>query len=149
MTRFGFVLPFALAVVLSGCGGGNSASGNTNINGNWTATLNNTSSSPAFTFTTSLTQSSGADVTVANLSFNSESPCFISGASETGSFSVSGNFNGSVTGSFGMNLQSGNPSGNTLTLQGTLKNNAVSGSWTLTGVTAGCSGTGSFTMTKA
>jgi hypothetical protein len=149
MTRFGLLLSFALAAVLSGCGGGTSASGNTNINGNWTATLTNPNSSPALSFTTSLTQSNGPDVTVANLAFTSESPCFASGATETGSFSVNGNFNGDVTGAFGMNLQSESPNGNTLTLQGTLKSNAVSGTWTLTGVTAGCSGNGSFTMTKA
>jgi hypothetical protein len=140
-----FVLFFAL--VLAGCGGGNSNS--RNIDGNWTATLTNADNSPAFGFTTSLTQSSGSDVTVANFAFTTTSSCFASGEAETGSFSLSGNFNGNVTGAFGMSIQSGTPSGNTLALQGTVKNNVVSGTWTLTGVTAGCTGAGSFTMTRS
>jgi hypothetical protein len=140
-----FVLFFAL--VLAGCGGGNSNS--RNINGNWTATLTNADNSPAFGFTTSLTQSSGSDVTVSNFTFTTTSSCFASGETETGSFSLSGDFNGNVTGAFGMSIQSGTPSGNTLVLQGTVKNNVVSGTWTLTGVTAGCTGAGSFTMNRS
>jgi hypothetical protein len=144
---FGIVIMIAVGLVLGACGGGSSNSGN--INGNWTATLTNTDNSPAFGFTTSLTQSSGTDVTVANFNFTTSSPCFASGDTETGSFTLSGNFNGNVTGGFGMTIQSGTPSGNTLTLQGTVKNNAVTGTWTLTGVTSGCTGAGTFTMTHS
>jgi hypothetical protein len=37
---------------------------------------------------------------------------------------------------------------NTLTMQGTINNNTVTGTWTLTGLTSGCSGSGTFTMNK-
>jgi hypothetical protein len=46
-----------------------------------------------------------------------------------------------------MNVQSGSPSGNTLALAGTTSGNTISGTWTLTG-SSGCTGNGTFTMTK-
>ncbi len=66
-----------------------------------------------------------------------------------GGFSLTGNFNGNVSGTFHMTIQSGTPSGNILSLQGNVNNSMIAGTWTLTGVTAGCSGSGNFTMTKA
>jgi hypothetical protein len=87
-------------------------------------------------------------VSGSNLNFTTSSNCFASGSTETGSFNLSGNFNGNVTGSFGLTIQSGTPSGNTLTLNGAVKSNAIAGTWTLSGVTAGCSGSGTFTMNK-
>ena len=147
MKQLSIAVLLVVGLTLVACGGGSSSSSNT-INGNWTATLTNPDGSPAFGFTTSLNQSSGTAVTVTNLSFTTSTPCFSSGGTETGSFVLSGNFNGSVTGGFQMTVQSGTPSGNTLTLQGTVNNNAVTGTWILTGVTAGCTGSGNFTMTK-
>jgi len=146
MKRFGLVLLVALSLVLGACGGANSSSGN--INGNWTATLTNMDGSPAFAFTTSFTQMTGMGVTVTNFTFTSSSPCFASGETETGTFALGGNFNGSVTGAFGLMIQSGTPGGNTLTLTGNVKNNTITGTWTLTGVTSGCTGSGNFTVTK-
>jgi hypothetical protein len=52
-----------------------------------------------------------------------------------------------MKGSFGFSVLSGSPSGNDLTLSGTANGNTISGTWTLTG-SAGCTGAGSFTMTK-
>jgi hypothetical protein len=147
MKQLAIALLASFALCLTACGGGSSNSGN--INGNWRATLTNTDNSPAFGFATSFTQNSGSDVTVTNLSFTTKSSCFSSGGTQTGSFALSGDFNGNVAGSFGMTIKSGTPSGNTLTLQGTVKNNTISGTWTLTGVTAGCTGAGTFTMTRA
>ncbi len=147
MKQLSIAVLLVVGLTLVACGGGSSSSSNT-INGNWTATLTNPDGSPAFGFTTSLNQSSGTAVTVTNLSFTTSTPCFSSGGTETGSFVLSGNFNGSVTGGFQMTVQSGTPSGNTLTLQGTVNNNAVTGMWTLTGVTSGCTGSGTFTMTR-
>src|SRR5262249_42387543 len=135
-----------LGLILAGCGG--SSNNPSNINGNWTAMLTNPDGTPAFAFTTSFTQSSGTGVSVTNLSFTTGSDCFSSGGTATGSFVLSGNFNGNVTGTFQMTDQSGTPSGNLLTLQGTVSGNTISGTWTLTGVTAGCTGSGSFTMTR-
>jgi hypothetical protein len=141
-----FVLGFAL--VLAGCG---SNSNNDVINGNWTAALMNSSSggSPVFDFTATFTQSNGSDVTITNLNFTTSSPCFASGSTATGGFTLSGNLNGVTSGGFQMNIQSTGSSSNLLTLQGTVSNNTISGNWTLSGTTSGCGGSGAFTMNKS
>jgi hypothetical protein len=136
-----------LGLTLVGCGGGNSSNSN-NVSGNWTAALSDSNGASVFAFTTSLMQNSGTVVSVTNLNFTTATPCFASGGSETGSFILSGNFNGNVTGAFQLGIHSGTPSGNTLVLQGTVKDNTISGTWTLTGVTAGCGGSGTFIMNK-
>lgn len=136
-----------LALVLSGCGNSRST-GTTNITGNWSATLINTDSSPAFAFTTTFTQMTGSSVNVTKLSFTTSSPCFVSGETETASFVLSGNFSGSVSGVFQLAVKSGNPGGNTLTLQGTAQNNTIVGTWTLVGISSGCSGSGNFVVTR-
>lgn len=145
MKHLGIALILSAGLILAGCG---SNSNNNNINGNWTASLTNPDNSPAFAFTTSL-QSSGSVVSGTNLTFTTSSACFASGATQTGSFNLSGNFNGNVTGSFGLTIQSGTPAGNTLTLNGAVKSNTVVGTWTLSGTTAGCTGSGTFTMNKS
>jgi hypothetical protein len=137
---------------MAGCGGGSSSS-NSNINGNWKATLTNPDGTPAYAFTTSFTQSSGNDtVTVTNFSFTTAGSCFSSqSTAETGSFALSGNFNGNVAGTFGMNITTmfpGSQTQNVLALQGTVTGgNTISGTWNLTGQ-SGCSGKGTFTITK-
>jgi hypothetical protein len=96
-----------------------------------------------------LTQS-GTSVTVTNLTFTASQSCFDSGATATGSFAVTGNMNGVTTGTFEMTIMSGasNSNGaNQLLLQGTLTNNSITGNWTLSGTGAGCTGSGTFTMT--
>jgi hypothetical protein len=143
MKQFGIALVLALGLALAACGGGNSSNPGT-VTGNWTATLTGT---PTFTFTTSLSQSNGTTVvTVSNLNFSSNN-CFTSGGTQTGSFVLSGNFNGNITGSYQMTITSGTPSGNTLTLEGTVNDNSIAGTWNLTG-SADCTGSGTFTMTK-
>jgi hypothetical protein len=137
----------ALTLVLGACGSGGS-SGAGNINGNWSATLTSTNSAPAFALTTTFTQMAGTTVTVTNLTFTTQTPCFVSGETGSGAFVLSGNFNGNVTGAFQLTITSGNPSGDTLTMQGTAKNNVITGTWTLTGIHSGCSGNGNFTFNK-
>ncbi len=137
-----FVLLIGLALI--GCASNNS---NTNINGTWNATLLSTGNATAFTFGTALKVNSDGSLSVSNFSFTTNSSCFVSGETESGSFTLSGNFNGNVNGKFGMTVQSGSPSGNTLTLSGTANGNTISGTWTLTG-SSGCTGNGTFTMTK-
>jgi hypothetical protein len=83
---------------------------------------------------------------VSNFSFSTNSSCFVSSETESGSFLLSGNFNRNVTGEFQFTVMSGSPSGNRLTLPGTA-NGKISGTWSLTGGT-GCTGSGNFTMTK-
>ncbi len=132
----------ALALALSGYGSNKPATDN--INGSWNASLNNTDGSSAFTFTTTLTQSSGASLTFTNFTFTTTSPCFSDQTSETGSFGFSGNLNGNVTGTFEMTITTIFPTtNNVLTLNGSVNGNQISGTWTLTGVT-GCSGNGTF-----
>lgn len=148
MKWFGIPLLISLGLVLSGCGGGDSTTPG-NINGNWTATLTNTDGTPAFAFTTTFTQAGANGLNLTNFTFTTTSPCFVSGETTIGTFSLSGNFNGSVSGLFGLTIQSGSPGGNTLTLSGTVRNNAITGTWTLTGISSGCTGAGNFTISKA
>jgi len=142
---------FALAALLIaslsvvGCG---SKSNPANIDGNWNATLTgNGGGSPAFTFGTSLSVNSDGSLSVSNFSLSTNSPCFVSGETASGSFTLSGNFSGQVNGKFGFSVLSGSPAGNTLTLNGTASGNTISGQWSLTG-SSGCTGSGTFTMTK-
>lgn len=146
-------LPLAVivfsALILGACGSTNNS--NAAINGNWTATLtSNQNNSQTFNFTTSLTSSgNNGSVNVNNFQFSTQNQCFANGATETGAFTLSGNFSGSVSGTFQLAVQA-NPGGvgaNSLTLNGTLNNNTISGTWNLVGG-SGCSGSGNFTMTK-
>jgi hypothetical protein len=144
--RISMIALLALALTLAGCGGSGSGSGN--INGTWTATLTNTDQSTAYSFSATFTQGSGSALRIANFMFTSAGPCFASEpTSETGTFSLSGNSNGNVTGAFGMTITTVFPinTNNVLTLQGTVGGSKISGTWTLTGET-GCSGSGNFTV---
>ena len=148
MKQFGIAMVMAVGLILLACGGGSSSTSNT-VTGNWTAALTNSDGTPALAFTTSLTQSNGtATVTGTNLSFTTSTSCFTSGGSQTGSFVLSGNFNGNITGAFQLTIASATPSGNTLVLQGTVNNNTITGTWNLTGSTQGCTGNGTFTLNR-
>lgn len=147
MKTLGMVLVLGIATMLAGCAN----SDNAIINGNWTAALMDSSSStsPVFNFTVTLTQSGGNGVSITNLNFTTASPCFASGSTATGGFTLSGNQNGVTSGGFQMSVQSTGSVNNVLTLQGTVSNNVISGTWSLSGTTSGCSGTGTFTMSKS
>lgn len=144
MKRLGAALVLLIGLALVGCGSNKNPS---NINGTWNATLMSGGNTTVFSFGTSLNVNGDSSLTVSNFQFTTNSSCFVSGETETGSFTLSGNFNGSVNGKFGFNVQSGNPSGNTLALSGTANGNTITGTWTLTG-SGGCTGNGTFTMTK-
>lgn len=145
MKHFALAALLIVSLTAIGCG---SKSNPANINGNWNATLtSNGGGSPAFTFGTSLSVNGDGSLSVSNFSFTTNSPCFVSGETESGSFTLSGNFSGQVNGKFGFSVLSGSPSGNTLTLNGTASGNTISGQWSLTG-SSGCTGSGTFTMTK-
>jgi hypothetical protein len=145
MRRFvaGIVLLISLALI--GCG--SNSSNPSNINGTWNATLVSGGNATVFMFGTSLKENGDGSLSVSNFSFTTNSPCFVSGETETGSFTLSGNFNGAVSGKFGFAVESGSPTGNTLALSGNANGNTISGTWTLTG-SSGCTGNGTFTMTK-
>ena len=133
------------AITLSGCGnlGGN-------INGNWAATLTNPAGTPVFAFQTTFLQTGVNGLNISNFAFTTSGPCFASGqTTETGSFSLSGNYNGKVTGSLAMLITTTFPSNNNvLNLKGTVNGNRITGTWTLTGGT-GCTGNGTFVATAS
>jgi hypothetical protein len=133
----------AVVLTLAGCGSNGSKQGN--INGTWTAVLTGDAN---FTFGTSLVVNNDGTLSVSQFSFSTNGPCFVSGETESGSFGFTGDFNGNVTGQFGFKVVSGSPSGNTLTLTGTVTGNTIAGNWTLTGG-SGCQGLGTFTMMQS
>ena len=144
MRKLAVAMLLVVGLITTGCG---SNSNKGSVSGNWTATLTDSSQTQVFSFTTSLVDNGDGTVKVTNLTFSSNSSCFVSGETETGTFGLTGNMNGNVSGTFGMTITSGTPSGNILTLSGTVNGGTVSGTWTLTGG-IGCTGSGSFTMTK-
>ena len=145
MKQFALAALLAMSFALVGCG--SNSSNPATIDGTWNATLLDINNTTVFTFGTSLVVNGDGSLTISNFRFNSNSPCFVSGETASGSFTLMGNFNGQVKGRFGFTVQSGSPSGNTLTLSGTANGNTVSGTWTLNGG-SGCSGSGSFTMMR-
>jgi hypothetical protein len=146
MKRLGLVILADFVIMLAGCGGGNNSG---NINGNWTATLTDTSQNQIFAFTVNFSQVSGSDsLNISSLNFTTADSCFdTSNATASGTFTFTGNFNGNLTGTFGMAIVSGSGS-DTLTLSnGAVANNQITGTWTLSGT--GCSGSGTFVMNKS
>lgn len=136
-------LVLGLAALLAAC-----STDHSSINGTWTAVLSDTSGTQAFNFTTALTAVSNDGLNVTNLNFNTQEPCFPGNSTATGAFVVSGTFNGVSAGGFQMTVNSSSGS-NQLQLNGTVNNNSVTGTWTLTGSTSGCTGSGNFTMNKS
>lgn len=151
MKQLSITLIAAFAIMLSACGNGSLNNSNSNIDGNWSAMLtSNQTGAQNFSFTTSLNQSSmSGSVNISNFQFSTQNSCFANGTTETGAFTVSGNFNGNAMGTFQMGIQAnpGGPMANMLTLNGTLNNNTITGTWNLVGG-SGCSGSGNFTMTR-
>lgn len=147
--QIGMIVLLALGFTLAGCGSSSMGSNSGNINGTWTAALTNPDGSPAFSFSTTFTQGSSSTLSVTDFTFTSTGSCFASEqTSQTGSFSLSGNFSGNVAGTFGMMITTmSTGTKNVLTLQGSVAGNTISGTWTLTGAT-GCSGNGSFTINR-
>jgi hypothetical protein len=140
------MLGMTLTFAMIGCG--SSGSNPANINGSWNAGLvDSNNGQTSLNFGTSLVVNGDGTLSIANFQFSSSSPCFVSGETESGSFTLSGNFNGQVSGKFAFTVQSGSPAGDTLTLSGMANGNTISGNWQLTGGT-GCTGKGTFTMTK-
>lgn len=146
MKHFAVALLLGAALALVGCGS-NSSSSSGNINGTWNAALVDTNNQTYFKFGTSLVVNGDGTLSVTNLTITSPSPCFSAAESETGSFMLSGNFNGDVKGTFNFVLTSASPAGSTLTLNGSANGGTISGTWTLGG-SFGCTGNGTFTMTK-
>jgi len=147
MKTLGITMLLGMGLALVGCGT-DSSNKSGNINGNWTATLSDGGGTQMFAFTTSLVATGTAGtLTVNNFRFSTDSACFVSGETETGSFALSGDFTGNVSGQLGMSILSGSPGGNNLILSGKVSGNTIRGTWTLAG-SPSCNGSGSFTMSK-
>ena len=145
MKQFAVAVLLLASLTVIGCGYSNRNA--SNINGTWNATLLSNGNSTNFNFGTSFTATGNGAITVVNFNFTTSSPCFANGETETGSFTLSGNFSGQVNGTFGMTIQSGGSAPNTLVLTGTAAGNTITGNWTLAGNT-GCNGSGTFVMTR-
>lgn len=147
MNKLCVIALLAFGLTMAGCGSSNSGNMSANnINGTWSANLMNTDGTTAFGFSANFAQASGSSVTVTNFTITSPSPCFPSTTAETGTFGLSGNSNGTVTGTFGMTVTTMFPTtNNLLTLTGMVNGKTITGTWTLTGF-SGCSGSGTFTI---
>jgi|SRR5580698_2754404 hypothetical protein len=144
MKKIAAIAFLGISLILSSCGSNTHATGN--INGLWTAALSS-SGATTFTFMTNLTVN--ADGSLGSSSFNltlNNSPCTFPTTTESGSFTISGNFNGQVSGTFHYVITSTGAQVNTLTLDGTVSGGLITGNWTVTGATANCTGNGTFTM---
>ncbi len=147
-------LAFGLLLALLGCGNGNQVRP-ANLSGNWTATLQKANGSTAFSFSSSINEVGNRVLNVSNVSFNPSTSCFQSQISASGLAQFSSSGYGYYTGG-GVTAMSLTVKGlaagggtDTLTLQGTANpDNTVSGTWTLNGVSAACSGSGGFTMAR-
>jgi hypothetical protein len=148
MRKLAVVMAVLIGVTLVGCGSNNN-NNSSNINGNWTASLTNSNTSGQnFNFGTNIVVNNDGSLSFTSFTFTTNSSCFASGETESGTFGLQGNFNGNVNGTFGMTISSSQPSGNTLVLNGTVKGNTINGTWTLTG-SGGCTGSGNFVMTHS
>jgi hypothetical protein len=145
----GIVILLFLGLTISGCGSSN-ASGLTpgNINGTWMATLTNPDGSIAYQFSATFTQSTGSELSITNLTYTASESCSALAVPKAagGSFTVTGSSNGKVAGTFGMIEALNNVGGPELTLQGTLSNGTISGTWRVSGLVPPCSGNGLFTI---
>jgi hypothetical protein len=151
MKQFAALVLLMACVVLVGCGGSNSANPAT-INGNWNASLTEANNQAYGTMGMSLVVNNDGSLSVTNLNLAilAPSPCFDGGTTTTGSFGLSGNFNGNVMGTFGLVVKSVGSATDTLTLNGSANGNTITGNWTLNGQFPGCtSGNGTFMMTRA
>jgi hypothetical protein len=146
MNKAAAVVLLGITLIFSGCGS-NSSTTNANINGTWSAALSNSSSVNMLTFSTHLT--GNADGTLGTTSFSltlNSTPCTFTSSTESGTFMLTGNFNGQVSGKFHYVVMSTGIEVNTLTLDGTVSGGQITGTWTVSGATANCAGNGTFTM---
>ena len=144
MNKTTAVVLLGVTLILSGCGSNSHLAGN--INGLWSATMSS-SGADAFSFMTNLTVNADGSLGTTNFSLTVNSgPCTFPTSTESGTFKITGNFNGQVSGKFHYVITSTGVEVNTLTLDGTVSAGQISGTWSVSGATANCTGTGTFTM---
>jgi hypothetical protein len=146
MNKVAAVVLLGITLIFSGCGS-NSSTTNANINGTWSATLANSTLANMFTFSTHLTGNADGTLGTTNFSLTlNNTPCTFTSSTESGTFMLTGNFNGQVSGKFHYVIISTGVEVNTLTLDGTVGGSQITGTWSVTGATANCTGNGTFTM---
>ncbi|MGP0019850.1 MAG: hypothetical protein ACLPHP_14860 [Candidatus Sulfotelmatobacter sp.] len=127
-----------LGLTMVGCGSRNT--GNSGINGNWTATLKNADGSIVYQFSATLTPGTGNTLNVSNLNVANSGQCLSSSEAASGSFIP-------TNAQFGMSMVGFAILSPDLSLQGELSGSTISGTWTLSGGgIAACAGNGTFTM---
>ena len=90
MKHFALAALLIASLTLIGCASNSTPA---NINGSWNATLmSNGNGTPVFTFATSLSENGDGSLTISNFSFSTNSSCFVTGETESGSFTLSGTF---------------------------------------------------------
>jgi cytoskeletal protein CcmA (bactofilin family) len=100
-----------------------------------------------FGFVTNLTVNSGGALGTSSFIIKvNNTPCTFPLVTESGSFTISGNFTGQVSGAFHYVVTSTGATVNILTLDGLVSGGQITGTWTVSGASGGCSGNGTFTM---
>ena len=123
------VVLLGLTLILSSCG----SNSHGNINGIWSATLSNATAS-MFTFQTTLSVNADGSLGTTNFSLTlNNTPCTFPATTESGSFTLSGNFNGQVSGKFHYVITSTGVEVQILTLDGTVSGGQITGTWSVTG----------------
>ena len=144
MKKAAAVVLLGVTLILSGCANSHATG---NINGMWSATLLNSTSANTFAFMTDLTVN--ADGSLGTTSFTltlNNTPCSFPTTTESGSFTITGNFNGQVSGKFHYVIMSTGVESDILTLDGTVSGGQITGTWTVSGAVGSCTGNGTFTM---
>ncbi len=145
MKNIAAVMLLTSSLALSGCGSNSNGMGN--INGTWNATMSE-SGVETLAFMTNLTVNSDGSLGTSSLNITvNTTTCAFPTVTETGTFTLSGNFNGQVSGKFHYVVTSTGTEVNTLTLDGTVSGGKITGTWTVAGTSGGCHGNGTFTMT--
>jgi len=143
MKKLTAVALLGVSLILSGCAGSHATG---NINGMWSATLSN-STTNTFVFMTNLTVNADGSLGTTNFSLTVDNtPCGFPTSTESGSFIITGNLNGQVSGKFHYVIMSSGVEANILTLDGTVSGGQITGTWTVTGAIGTCTGHGTFTM---
>jgi hypothetical protein len=151
MKRLAIVALLAFELMISGCGSTTKTVTQTAASGTWQAAITGgVGEASALNFITSYTVNGDNSLSIATLQFltTGAGSCFESGATASGTATLTTDSANLTTGPVTFIVQSGTPAGNTLTLSGTESNTTITGTWTLTGGT-GCTGQGDFTMTHS
>src|SRR5258708_16918694 len=122
-----------MSLILSSCGSNSHLVGN--INGLWSASMSS-AGADTFSFMTNLTVNADGSLGTTNFSLTVNSgPCTFPTSTESGTFMITGNFNGQVSGKFHYVIMSSGVEANILTLDGTVSGGQITGTWSLTGAT--------------